>query len=197
MLPAALDAPDISALDGFLCGVLVQPAAVPAERWRVYACDLDGRPTPPGLDVTELLALVGRRHRELDRAIAGRRWFDPWVFEPGPDAAVAEVLRPWVAGFALALERFDRLLALDRPALREPLAMLYRHLPADDLEVDEELRLLLDSIEPARTLAEGVEDLVCAVLLLADIGRPLATEPAASPRRSALHPARGARRRAR
>lgn len=197
-LPPPLDPPDICALDGFLCGVLLQPKAVASPRWQVYACDLDGRPPAPAVDIAGLMAIVRRRHRELDDAIGGRRWFDPWLFEPEPAEDVGGALRPWVAGFALALERFDGLLALDRPGLREPLAMLYRHLPARDLELDAELAELIESIEPVRTLAEAAEDLVCAVLLLADLGRPLAPAPAGpAGRRSAPAPRRGARGRAR
>lgn len=197
-LPPPLDPPDVSTLDGFLCGVLLQPSAVPAGQWQVYACDLDGRPPASGVDVAEPMAIVRRRHQELERAIGARRWFDPWILEPGPAGDVGDALRPWAAGFALALERFGGLLALDRPGLREPLAMLYRHLPAEDLELDPELAALLESIEPVQTLAEAVEDLVCAVLLLADVGRPL--PPAASGsagRRSAPTPGRRARGRAR
>jgi uncharacterized protein len=193
-LPPPLDPPDICALDGFLCGVLLQPKAVASPRWQVYACDLDGRPPPSGVDVTELLSIVRRRHGELDAAIGRRRWFDPWAFEPEPAGAVSAALRPWVAGFALALERFDGLLALDRPGLREPLAMLYRYLPAQDLELDAELAELTESIEPAPTIAEAVEDLVCAVLLLADVSRPLPPRSAGpARRRSAPARRRGAR----
>jgi uncharacterized protein len=194
-LPPPLDPPDISALDGFLCGVLLQPAAVPPGQWQAYACDLDGRPPPAGFDAGKPLAIVRQRHRELDQAIGGRRWFDPWILEPEPAGTIGDALRPWGAGFMLALERFDGLLALDRPGLREPLAMLCRHLPAEDLELDPELAALVEALEPAPTLSEAVEDLVCAVLLLADIGRPLPAAKAA--RRSAPGPGRGARGRAR
>jgi uncharacterized protein len=197
-LPPPLDPPDISTLDGFLCGVLVQPNAVPPTQWQVYACDLDGRPPPPGVDVAGPMAIARRRHRELDRAIGARRWFDPWILAPEPAGDFGDALRPWVAGFALALGRFGGLLALDRPDLREPLAMLYRHLPGQDLELDAELTDLIESSEPVKTLDEAVEDLVCAVLLLADIGRPLPPAPPGSfGPRSAAAPWRGARNRAR
>lgn len=197
-LPPQLDPPDVCALDGFLCGVLLQPHAVAPRQWQVYACDLDGRTPAAGVDVGELMSIVRRRHRELDEAIGGRRWFDPWVFEPERAGAIGEALRPWVAGFALALERFGGLLALDRPGLREPLALLYRHLPAQDLELDAVLAELIDSIEPAPTLGDAVEDLVSAVLLLADIGRPLPRSPAGpAGTRSTPAPRRGARGRVR
>jgi uncharacterized protein len=44
-LPQPLEPPDISALDGFLVGVLLQPEPVSAARWLVHVHDFDrGRP---------------------------------------------------------------------------------------------------------------------------------------------------------
>ena len=80
-VPAPLEPLDVSMLDGFLCGVLVQPQRVPDSRWLPHVTDADGRALPPRFDATRLQALVRRRHAELDDAIARRQWFDPWVFE--------------------------------------------------------------------------------------------------------------------
>src|SRR5690606_3965472 len=103
-------------------------------RWLPHVCDVDGRPLPAGTDATALHALVQRRHAELDRAIARREWFDPWVFELEDEdgaAGAGDAVYPWVAGFATALELFPGLMALDAAALTEPLALVYRHLDAD------------------------------------------------------------------
>lgn len=176
-LPAPLEPLDLSALDGYLAGVLLQPQTVPASRWLAHVHDLDGRPPPPGVSLDALHALVLRRHAELERAIAARRWFDPWVFElepesPGADVPPSELVLPWVAGFAAALELFPQLLASAGDAVHEPLAILYRHLDPEDLEDADDLLPLIEALEPAATAAEAVEELVRCTLLLADVTRP-------------------------
>lgn len=170
-LPAPLEPLDICAVDGFLVGVLLQPNPVPTARWLPRIFDADGRPPPPALDLRLATELLLRRHGELDRALAGRQWFDPWVFEL-EDAEPSEAVLPWVAGFAAALDQFDALLALDNPQLREPLATLYAHFDPDDLEDAADLQALIDEMEPPETLADAVEDLVRCSLLLADVSRP-------------------------
>ncbi len=204
-VPPPLEALDVSMLDGYLCGLLVQPQPVPAARWLAHVADADGRPLPGHFDARRLHALALRRHAELDRAIGARQWFDPWVFElaaeageqadavdgddedDGFDPGAAQAVYPWVAGFATALELFPALLRSGTPsALTEPLALLYRHLDPDDLEDADELIETIDSLEPPADLAEAVEGLVRATLLLADVGRPMAKP--GGPRR--VHPAR-------
>jgi uncharacterized protein len=199
-VPAPLEALDVSMLDGFLCGVLLQPDWVPVARWMPLVTDVDGRALPPRFDTSRLQPLVLRRHAELNDAIDRRQWFDPWVFELGEEAgeddadgfddgAPSEVdaVYPWVAGFATALEHFPGLMAGDAKALTEPLALLYRHLAADDLEDADELLAEIESLEPPADLSEAVEGLVQATLLLADISRPLpgAQGDAGRPRRPA------------
>ena len=71
-LPESLDTLDLCALDGFLCGVLLQPRPVAPADWLPRVVDLDGRPAPPGCDLPRLQALVLRRHGELERAISGK-----------------------------------------------------------------------------------------------------------------------------
>lgn len=186
-VPAPLEPLDVSALDGFLVGVLLQPQPVPRSRWLPHVIDLDARPAPTALNLAPLHALVLRRHAELERAITSRRWFDPWVFdlEPEtPDAEVtpSEVVLPWVGGFAAALDLFPGLLARADAAAREPLATLYAHFNPDDLEDAEELLDAMAEIEPPESVAEAVEDLVRCTLLLADVTRP-ARPPRASGRR--------------
>jgi uncharacterized protein len=186
-VPAPLEALDVSMLDGFLCGVLIQPSPVPATAWLPYVTDIDQRPLPPRFDRARLQQLAVRRHAELERAIARRDWFDPWVFELGAeegasDDAALDAVFPWVAGFAAAMNCFPALLALPAPALTEPLALLYRHLDPDDLEDADQLLDAVDALEPLDNLSDAVQDLVRATLLLADVARP---RPAVSTRASA------------
>lgn len=181
-VPAPLEPLDVSALDGFLCGVLLQPQRVGEAAWMPHVTDADGRPLPAGFDARPLQALARRRHAELDAAIQSRQWFDPWVFElDGDDASPSEAVVGWVAGFATAMEFFPALMALDAQKLREPLALLYRHLDPDDLEDADDLIEEIESLEPPAELAEAVEDLVKATLLLADVSRPLPGAPRSRP----------------
>jgi uncharacterized protein len=205
-VPAPLEPLDVSAVDGFLCGVLVQPTAIAAARWLPFVTDVEGRPLPDGFDARPLHALVRRRAAELRRAIERRAWFDPWIFalddepepgarsaadgdggdgeedeavgedgredqsagEPGDAAALAAVL-PWAAGFTTALETFPALLGSDDDALVAPLALVYRHLGTETLEDADALVEAIETLEPPADLAEAVEQLVRATLLLADV----------------------------
>jgi hypothetical protein len=92
-VPAPLEPLDLVALDGYLCGVLVQPGRIAPARWLAHVADAEGRPLPRGYDTAPLHALVRRRHAELEAAIVARRWFDPWVFEVEADAASGEDAR--------------------------------------------------------------------------------------------------------
>jgi uncharacterized protein len=193
-LPAPLEPLDVVMLDGYLCGVLLQPAPVAERDWWPLVLDVDGRPAPPGVDTSALAALARQRHAELERAITGRQWFDPWVYELDDDASPSDTVMPWVAGFATAMEHFPRALAAaDTPTLMEPLALLYQYLTPDDLEDADELLAEIETLEPPATLAEAVEDLVRAVLLFADVTRPRRTGPS----REGPGPARRSRNRRR
>lgn len=182
-VPAPLEPLDVSMVDGFLCGVLLQPQPVPAAQWLPHLTDADGRALPAAFDATRLQALALRRHAELNEAIGQRQWFDPWVFElasaddedEDDDSDMpheTDAVYPWVAGFATAQEFFPGLMRLDAKALTAPLALLYRHLDPDDLEDADELIEEIDSLEPPADLSAAVEELVRATLLLADISRP-------------------------
>jgi uncharacterized protein len=195
-VPGPLEALDVSMLDGFLCGLLVQPRHVPVARWLPHITDVDARPLPPRFDATRLHELALRRHAELNDAIGRRQWFDPWVFELAadddpdrddehgdePGEPAVDAVYPWVAGFATALELFPELMALDAKALTEPLALVYRHLAPDDLEDADDLLAEIESLEPPADLAAAVEELVRATLLLADISRPVALPGGPTPR---------------
>jgi uncharacterized protein len=197
-VPAPLEPLDLSTLDGFLCGVLVQPEPVAPARWLPFVTDIDGRALPAGFDAGPIHALVRRRADELRRAIERRTWFDPWVFEldvpdenddaldddfgaageeadegdqgddGARDAALAAVL-PWAAGCTAALETFPALLGADDGALTAPLALLYRHVGTDTLEDVDALRAEVETLAAPADLAEAVEELVRATLLLADV----------------------------
>lgn len=175
-LPSPLQPLDISALDGYLCGVLLQPRPVPAVQWQRFVLDIDGREAPAGAAVQELLALVQRRHAELDAAIGQRQWFDPWIYQlddgEGEDAEPSESVLPWVAGFAAATEQFPALMALDNPELVEPLALLFMHFDESDLEDADALVAVIQTLEPPADLAEAVQDVVRALMLIADVTRP-------------------------
>ena len=186
-LPEALQPLDVSALDGYLCGVLLQPRPVPAERWLRHVADLDGHAAQPGAATDELHALVQRRHAELDQAIADRQWFDPWIYQLEDSASPSEAVLPWVAGFAAATELFPALTALGDPELVEPLALLFMHFDPDDLEDADALAAVIETLEPPADLAEAVQDVVRALMLIADVSRPR-PKPAAAKRRRSLTP---------
>jgi uncharacterized protein len=171
-MPPPLQPLDLSALDGFLCGVLLQPQRVSAERWLPHVTDIDGRPATAGPSLDELHALVLRRHAEIDRAIGQRQWFDPWIYQLDDDASPGETVLPWVAGFAAAMDALPALMAIDAPELVEPLALLFMHFDAQDLEDADALLAVIETLEPPQDLAEAVQDIVRALMLIADVTRP-------------------------
>lgn len=166
-LPSAVEPLDVVMLDGFLCGVLLRERPLPPQRWLPLVFDIEGRSVPGRDRWAPLRAAVLSRHDALGRAIEQRRWFDPWVFELVGAQGPTDALMPWAAGFALAEERF----APDRPAdaeARQARALIYQfvspaHWPAAAALADE-----VADVEPPQSLADGVEDVVSGVLLLAD-----------------------------
>jgi uncharacterized protein len=193
--------------------VLLQPRPVAEQRWWQAWVDLaattaDGAaPARPGQSGTagmgthplqRLRPLAVARHAELQAAISGRRWFDPWVLdsvvdpvsssenEPGehddldddgmPDT-VHDTMYLWAAGFIEAMAQFDDLLELADPAAAEPQALICQFLDRDELEDADALWELVDTFEPPQTLAEAVECVVRATLLLADITQPRPPSP--------------------
>ncbi len=177
-LPEPLEPLDVSALDGFLCAVLLQPQPIVEARWMAHVFDIDARPVPVDFDVAPLCEVIRQRHRELNHAIEDRQWFDPWVFELDELGDEVEAVYPWVAGFATALTLFPALTERSEgphaQAFIEPLALIYRHLDPDDLEEADALLAEIDTLEPPANLSEAVEGLVRATLLLADRTRPQA-----------------------
>lgn len=182
-VPAPLEPFDLSALDGFLCAVIVQPRPVPERAWWPRVLDVDGRSPSGRFDPAPLRALVRRRHGELAEAIGRRRWFDPWVFaHDGDDSDGVAAVGAWAAGFAIALETFPELLGSDDPATTAPLALVYRHLGADHLEDADDLLEAIDELAAPVDLGAAVEEMVRATLLLADAAGLPAQRPRAARR---------------
>jgi uncharacterized protein len=75
------------------------------------------------------------------------------------------------------MDLFPGLMAMDHPGLTEPLALIYAAFDPDDLEDADELLAVIETLEPPSDMAEAVEDLVRAVLLLADVSRPRREAP--------------------
>ncbi len=153
-LPPPLQPLDVSALDGYLCGLLLQPDTVGDDRLMRWVLDVEGQAPPSTFDTAPLRSLVLRRKAHLAASIRTRQWFDPWVFELDEDVSPAETVLPWVAGFAAAMERFPALLRIDDTRLLEPLALLYMHFDPADLEDADTLGPLIDRLSRLRTWAK-------------------------------------------
>lgn len=86
--PAPLEALDASMLDGYLCGVLVQPRVIPIEEWLPPIFDYDGRPLPDDADpvwLARVRALVERRFASLNQSMLEQGWFYPVVLDLDAD----------------------------------------------------------------------------------------------------------------
>lgn len=105
--PAPLQALDASMLDGYLCGVLVQPRMIEIDEWLPNIFDYDGGVLPDAVDATWLARireLVERRYTALNKAMVEDGWFDPVVLdlEEPSDAGAGEAAA--AAGEELAAE---------------------------------------------------------------------------------------------
>jgi uncharacterized protein len=188
--PEPLEPLDAVMLDGYLCGVIVQPVLLESATWLAHVFDFDGRPLPDDVDAAwqqRTTALVLRRHAALNRAIVEDGWFDPLVLEfddehprePVPEgevdmmaglSPVSQSLMPWVAGFQHATVCFPDLAEMPDEAVMSALARLYRHLPT---ETDEEREVVatLNREHPLKDLDDAMEELVVTIADLQDLTR--------------------------
>lgn len=186
--PEPLEPLDVVMLDGYLCGVIVQPVLLEPATWLAHVFDFDGRPLPDDVDAAwreRTQALILRRHAVLLRAIVEDGWFDPLVLEfdeehprePVPEgerdpleglSPISQSLMPWVAGFQHATVAFPDLAEMPDDAVMTALARLYRHLPA---ETDDEREIVatLDREYPLATLDDAMEELVVTIADLQDL----------------------------
>lgn len=186
--PEPLQPVDAVMLDGFLCGVIVQPVLLETATWLPHVFDFDGQPLPDDVDpawLARTTALIQRRHAALNRAMAEDGWFDPLILEfddeqpreappegevdPLADLPeVSQAVMPWVAGFQHAALCFPDLAEMPDDAVMTALARLYRHLP---VETDQEREVVatLDREHPLKTLDDAIEELVVTVADLYDL----------------------------
>jgi len=83
-IPAPLEPLDVVMLDGFLCGVIVQPTLPDADDWLPFVFDAGGHrwgEAEPSPEQRRARALILRRHAALNRAIAEFGTFDPFILE--------------------------------------------------------------------------------------------------------------------
>src|SRR5689334_10219341 len=88
--PEPLEPVDAVMLDGYLCGVLVQPVLLESATWLAHVFDFDGRPLPDDVDAAwrdRTTSLILRRYAALNRAMLEDGWFDPLVLELDDEAA--------------------------------------------------------------------------------------------------------------
>ncbi len=186
--PEPLEPLDAVMLDGYLCGVIVQPVLLEPATWLAHVFDFDGRPLPDDVSpewLQRTTALIMRRHAALNRAIVEDGWFDPLVLEfdeehprePVPEGEVdpmaglspiSQSLMPWVAGFQHATVCFPDLAEMPDDAVMSALARLYRHLPTETAE-EREVVETLDREHPLATLDDAMEELVVTVADLQDL----------------------------
>lgn len=173
-LPAPAEPLDVVMLDGYLCALLLRERAPAPQEWLPFVLDIEGRSVAAPGRSAALRQSILQRWSSLKQAISHRQWFDPWVYELDDGSDPAEAVAPWAAGFALAAERFPLPLPPDGAAADEALALIYQYLDDDDWPGAVALRARTGLLEPPGTLAQAVESLVCATLLLADLTGPTA-----------------------
>jgi len=201
-IPEPLEPLDVVMLDGFLCGVVVQPRLIEADEWLPYVFDAGGHrwgEAEPSPERLRAQALVLRRKAALVRSIVEFGSFDPFILEPelpaegdgeaapapvaadpiaeaapAPVAAdpIAEALLPWVAGFEQAVHQFPGLDELDIPAVDFALARLFRFLPPAG-ESEQATLDVLARERPLPTLDAAIAEVVACVAELHDLTEPL------------------------
>ena len=188
-IPDDRDPMDVAVLDGYLAGVLLQPDPIPPSSWLPLVFDADGREgaLPDPETARRATELIMRRYNELAACIAAREPFDPIVFEATDDAGVPlagragiAALAPWAAGFVVALDTFPALdEACDRDGdLDALIAAIARYVELHPEATDDErgvyadAQAVFDHERPLANLDDALDDVVDAVLDIADISRP-------------------------
>jgi uncharacterized protein len=193
-VPEPLEPLDAVMLDGFLCGVIVQPTLVEADAWLPYVFDAGGHrwgEAEPSPEQQRARSLILRRHAALNRSIAEYGGFDPFVLEPleaesdasaatapdpGRDAQpvdpIGAALLPWVAGFEQALHLLPGLVELNEPAVTTTLARLFRFLPESAGDPHGAAALVARE-RPLASLDEAIGEVVGCVAELYELTAPL------------------------
>ena len=91
-IPAPLEPLDVVMLDGFLCGVIVQPTLPDVDDWLPFVFDAGGHrwgEAEPSPEQRRARTLILRRHAALNRAIAEFGTFDPFILEVDDEGDIA------------------------------------------------------------------------------------------------------------
>jgi uncharacterized protein len=91
--PQPLQPLDVVMLDGYLCGVLVQPQLLEESQWLPPIFDVEQRPLPDDIDAQWLercTVLIRRRYEALNRALAEDGAFNPVILDHEEDEESAE-----------------------------------------------------------------------------------------------------------
>jgi uncharacterized protein len=195
-VPEPLEPLDAVMLDGFLCGVLVQPELVGDEVWLPFVFDAGGHrwgEAEPSPEQLRARSLILRRHAALNRSIAEFGAFDPFVLEalppeasddaeaapPEPDAEpappldpIGAALLPWVAGFEQAVHLLPGLADLDDPAVTTALARLFRFLPEGE-DDPHGIFAVVERERPLGSLDDAIGEVVACVADLYELTAPL------------------------
>jgi uncharacterized protein len=113
---------DAVMLDGYLCGVLVQPRPIGPEEWLAPVFDIDGAAFPASADPrwrARCETLIVRHHAARRRALAEGADFEPLLAASGE---ASDALQPWIEGFEHALRCFPGLAQSADAAVQAALA---------------------------------------------------------------------------
>jgi uncharacterized protein len=194
-VPEPLEPLDVVMLDGFLCGVVVQPVLVDVEAWLPHVFDAGGHrwgEAEPSAEQRRARALVLRRHAALNRALAEHGAFEPFLLESvgddgegeadgdgdGDGAAgseatavesVGETLQPWILGFQQALQLLPALDELDDPQVASVVERIVGRLPDGAATSTEPVA----GSAPPASLDDAVDELVADVAELYELTLPL------------------------
>ncbi|WP_077035515.1 YecA family protein [Pelomonas sp. KK5] len=197
--PAPLQPLDASMLDGYLCGVLVQPRLIEIDEWLPNIFDYDGGLLPEaGVDaawLARIRELVERRHTALNRQLVEDGWFDPVVLDlEGGEEEGAEQPKPENedAEQAAARATYEGMSLISRTLMPWVAGFQHANLCFPDLnevddeavmaamarlyrhlpaETDEEKEIVatLDREYPLKDLDDAIEELVVSVADLCDL----------------------------